>query len=128
MGEECDVAVIGLSDKFTDRENIGLIVLTPRDGGGEIDLFLLSCRVLGRTVERAVLDWAVTRAHARGWPVLTGQIIETPRNSPARSVFADNGFTPGPAAGLWQRDTAPAQVPDWFTLHDGFATHGKDAS
>lgn len=119
-----DVAVIGLEDKFTGSEIIGLILLRPGQGesagGGEVDLFLLSCRVLGRTVERAVLDWAVTRAYKRGWAHLTGEIVETPRNTPVLGVFADNGFGPTGIAGRWRRATAPSPLPDWFVLHDGF--------
>ena len=116
-----DVAVIGLADRFSEPENIGLIVLKPTaDGGGEIDLFLLSCRVLGRTVERAVLDWATARARARGWSHLAGEIVETPRNTPARKVYAENGFTAA-APGWWRREAQAATPPDWFTLHDGFA-------
>ncbi len=116
-----DVAVIGLADKFTERETIGLIVLRPdaQKPEGHIDLFLMSCRVLGRTVERAVLEWAVSRAQTRGWDQLHGEIVETPRNTPARGVFADHGFEVG-TAGHWHRDTKQAAIPDWFDLTDGF--------
>jgi len=116
-----DVAVIGLADKFTERETIGLILLRPdtQKPEGHIDLFLMSCRVLGRTVESAVLEWAVSRAKTRGWDQLHGEIIETPRNTPARGVFADHGFWAG-TAGYWHRDTKQAAIPDWFDLTDGF--------
>ena len=118
----CDVAVVGLQDKFSERVNIGLIILRPDHGAGvgDIDLFLMSCRVLGRTVERAILSWATTRAHKRGWSSLRGEIIETPRNTPARKVFSENGFTAGPAEGHWVRTAKVTPVPDWFQLHDGF--------
>lgn len=116
----CDVAVVGLHDKFSDRENIGLIILRPEGDAGEVDLFLMSCRVLGRTVEQAVLNWATTRAQIRGWTALRGEIVETPRNTPARKVFADNGFAPSTVQGQWTRPPTPAAVPDWFTLYDGF--------
>lgn len=116
----CDVVVVGLQDKFSERENIGLIILRPEREIGEVDLFLMSCRVLGRTVEQAILSWAINRAHARGWKMLRGEIVETPRNTPARRVFADNGFEPGTRDGQWQRAARPAHLPEWFELHNGF--------
>lgn len=118
-----DVVVIGLEDKHTSRENIGLIVLQPSTEeahAGQIDLFLMSCRVLGRTVERAVLEWAIGWAQTRGWGTLRGQIIETPRNTPARKVFEDQGFHSGPVNGQWAHPTRPAEIPDWFDLHDSY--------
>ena len=122
VAEGCDVAVIGLEDKFSERENIGLIILKPdeQSRAGHVDLFLLSCRVLGRTVERAVLDWAVTRAATRGWDTLHGEIIETPRNTPARRVFEDHGFETGAQTGHWLRKSAPMTLPEWFDLTNGF--------
>jgi len=118
----CDVAVVGLQDKFSERENIGLIILRPdaATGTGEVDLFLMSCRVLGRTVEQAILGWATNRAHVRGWTSLRGEIIETPRSTPARKVFADNGFSAMDQSGHWERAAAATDAPDWFELHDGF--------
>lgn len=118
-----DVAVIGLQDKFSEAENIGLIILKPDEtspGVGEVDLFLLSCRVLGRTVEHAVMSWALARADRRGWQILRGEIVETPRNSPARGIFADNGFDPGAVEGLWQKSASGEEPPHWFKLYDDF--------
>jgi FkbH-like protein len=122
VADGCDVAVIGLQDKFSERENIGLIILRPDTATsvGEVDLFLMSCRVLGRTVERAILEWSIARAYKRGWTSLQGQIIETPRNTPARKVFEDHGFTAGAEPGLWCRAAQATTLPDWFELHDGF--------
>lgn len=117
-----DVAVIGLADKFTEPENIGLILLRPNahNNDGHIDMFLMSCRVLGRTVERAILEWAVARAGLRGWDQLHGEIVDTPRNTPVRNVFADHGFEASDKAGHWHRDTTQATIPDCFDVMDGF--------
>ena len=118
----CDVAVIGLQDKFSDRENIGLIILKPDSSGGagDVDLFLLSCRVLGRTVEQAVLDWAVSRAKSRGWETLRGDIVETPRNTPARKVFESHGFQASSKQGQWHRVAETIVPPTWFKIHNDF--------
>jgi FkbH-like protein len=119
-----DVVVIGLEDRHLPFENIGLLVLR-RDpaaaGRGLVDCYLLSCRVLGRGLETAVLKWAVGRAAARGWTTLEGTVIETPRNTPARGVFAEAGFEARPAAGAWviRSDSAPApEIPSWFQVYD----------
>jgi FkbH-like protein len=119
-----DVVVIGLEDRHLAFENIGLLVLR-RDPAaasrGLVDCYLLSCRVLGRGLETAVLKWAAGRAAARGWTTLEGAVIETPRNTPVRGVFAEAGFEAGPAAGTWviQTDSAaPPEIPAWFQVHD----------
>ena len=121
----CDVAVIGLEDKYSARENIGLLILKTAPGNagrGLVDTFLLSCRVLGRGIEFAVVGWALKRSYVRDWSALMGEIIETERNSPVRSVYADAGFRSGPSPGVWEKEssTTLAGVPPWLDLRDGF--------
>ncbi|MCL6705555.1 HAD-IIIC family phosphatase [Pseudomonas sp. R2.Fl] len=120
VSDGADVAVVALADKFSARENIGLLVLKQNETDrsvGDVDLFLLSCRILGRTVETTVLNWALERAKTRNWKRLNGLIVETPRNTPARGVFGDAGFDFDPEAGLWFKESGSGQVPPWFKLH-----------
>jgi FkbH-like protein len=120
-----DVVVVGLEDRYSELENIGLIILRSDDGNarqGIVDSYLLSCRVLGRGIETAVLHWALQRAAARQWSSLRGMIIETERNTPVRGVFREAGFEPGMSPGEWlgRTDTAPA-LPPRLTVIDGVA-------
>jgi predicted enzyme involved in methoxymalonyl-ACP biosynthesis len=49
------VLVVNYTDKFSPPENIGVLVIKYQDKReATIDLFLLSCRVLGRGIEAAV--------------------------------------------------------------------------
>jgi FkbH-like protein len=114
-----DVVVIGLEDRLTPKENIGLIILLPQDDtAGIIDLYLLSCRVLGRGIETAVTRWAIGRAARRGWTTLRAEIIDSERNTPVRAVYADSGFD-ATGAGLWTISTDPRPaLPSWLTIND----------
>lgn len=115
-----EVIVLGLEDRFSGMENIGLLILR-KDGArsGYVDNFLLSCRVLGRGLETAVLHWALGHVTARGWKALRGEIIETERNTPVRGVFRDAGFQPGVKPGGWVALSADAPaLPAWLTIVD----------
>ena len=114
-----DVVVVGLTDRHTPAENIGLIVLVPEDEtSGSVDLYLLSCRVLGRGIETAIPRWAISRAAQRGWSALRGEIINTERNTPVRNVFSDAGFDPaGPRTWIARTEVRPA-LPPWLTISD----------
>lgn len=114
-----DVIVIGMEDKMSAFENIGLLILTPiNDSSGIIDLFLLSCRVLGRGLEKAVPCWAVQRAASRGWATLLAEIIETERNTPVRSVFSDAGYHSS-GSGRWVANTDDVFLPPaWIESFD----------
>jgi FkbH-like protein len=112
------VYVIALADRYSELENIGVIAI---DWGREravIDPFLLSCRILGRGVETAVLAWLVGEARARGIGQVIGKVIDAPRNEPARTVYRAHGFVAGKGPGEWiyeTRNTA-LTVPDWVAL------------
>jgi FkbH-like protein len=126
-----DVVVLGLSDRMTERENIGLIILradAARRDEGAVDIFLLSCRVLGRGIEGAVMDWALRRASQRGWITLNGEIVETERNTPVRAVFSDAGFEAG-GNGRFHRSTSDAPgVPSWLSIRDSVSAPHRSAA
>ena len=116
-----DVVVVGLSDKFSDYEDIGLIILTPEQTKSmTVDLMLLSCRVLGRGLEKMILNWSINRAKQKGYESLVGVIHETERNTPVRSVFADNGFEKITENDNWINTLSKLEKIDWFGVHDKF--------
>ncbi len=120
-----DVVVIGLEDTCTHFENIGLMILRPEHRDRRwlaIDTYLLSCRVLGRGLETAMVRWVVETAGRRGHVGVVGEVIETERNAPVRSIYADVGFEADGRPGLWRLAVADADrtVPlcAWLTIVD----------
>jgi FkbH-like protein len=81
-------------DRFGDYGQIGAVIvdLTAPDRA-ILDTFLLSCRVLGRGIEEAVLAETRTRVAIRGVTELIATVEIQPRNEPARTFFARLGAT-----------------------------------
>ena len=111
---------IGVRDKFGDNGWIGAAILHLQNATCEIDTFLLSCRVIGRTVETALLAHLARVARKWGATTLRGWFIPTPKNEPAkvfypshkfRKVKEENGST------LWEFDLSqPICSPEWIKL------------
>jgi FkbH-like protein len=81
-----------LSDRFGDNGLIS-IVLGRRSGSAlDIDLWLMSCRVLKREMEIAMLDALVERARAMGVATLRGYYIPTKKNAMVKEHYAALGF------------------------------------
>jgi FkbH-like protein len=81
--------VFGISskDKFGDHGIIGVCILRFRADECLIDTFLLSCRVIGRNIEAAVIAFVSTFAKERGARMLVGEFLPTAKNKPAAEVF-----------------------------------------
>lgn len=117
-----EVIAIGHEDRFSAFEVIGVAVIRwgqPAPDQADIHALLLSCRVLGRGIEQAVLHWLATRARGRGVRRLNGQIIPTERNTPVRHVYRDFGFAEA-GDGWWSFDVAatPVSAPNGITIFD----------
>jgi FkbH-like protein len=114
----CGIRVV---DKFGDNGIVGTMFLRTIDDTLEIDTFVLSCRVIGRTVESAMLAQACSIARARDCSRLTGWFLPTQKNKPAAGIYADHGFA---IAGhteqgtLWQFDVSKKMIetPPWIRL------------
>lgn len=79
-------------DRFGDAGVIGL-ALVRRDGRRAIiDTFLLSCRVIGRGVESALLWHLAQQARTQGAAVLAGEYVPTAKNQPCQDFYDRHGF------------------------------------
>jgi FkbH-like protein len=84
---------VRLRDVFGDNGMISVVIAEP-DGAAtwRIDTWLMSCRVLGRGVELAVLHELCRLARAAGIERFVGIYRPTPRNALVRDHYAKLGF------------------------------------
>jgi len=85
-------------DTFGDNGLVG-IALALRDAGAIdegtwiVDSYLMSCRVLGRTVEQGFLSYILKDLKSRGGRSVIGKFISTAKNDMVQGFYADAGFT-----------------------------------
>ncbi len=88
-GLEC--RSIEVSDRFGDYGLVGVLIFGPRGDALEVDTFLLSCRVLGRGVEHAMMGELGRYALANGLARVDATVLFTRKNQPARD-FLEGAF------------------------------------
>jgi len=97
-----------LEDKFGDSGLVSLMSGDIRDEALHISLWLMSCRVLKRGLEGAMLDRMAALAKARGLTSMVGYYLPTPKNKMVSELFAEMGFEPYAdaegQAGRWRLD------------------------
>ena len=82
-----------VSDKFGDNGITGVYIIEKKDSKEWIiDTFLLSCRIMGRKVEEAMLYQIVEKAKNLGIKKIKGKFIPTKKNKPAENFYSDYGF------------------------------------
>ena len=81
-----------LRDRFADHGLVGLIIARHQGDMLDIDTWLMSCRVIGRTVERTMLEHLCRRAEQLGCTSLQGTYIATEKNAMAADAYAKCGF------------------------------------
>jgi FkbH-like protein len=88
---------VRISDRFGESGLTGVLSAFPDAGGSEcreyrIDTWLMSCRVMGRTIERAMLAHLVNWLQSLGASRLLGEYLPTAKNSVVAELFLDLGF------------------------------------
>jgi len=123
------VVALRLRDRYADNGVVGVAITHDEAGVCQIDAFLLSCRVIGRTVETALLACLAEAARERGARRLRGWFLPTKNNAPAKDFYRAHGFAlvpqtiaEGNPAELWEAElTGPRaarelRCPEWVRL------------
>lgn len=95
---DCYTLQVSLSDIYGDNGMISVVVCQRNGSDWYVDTWLMSCRVLGRRVENAILRELVAAARERGVHRIVGTYRPTPRNKMVEDHYAKLGFS------LLQRD------------------------
>jgi FkbH-like protein len=89
---DSEVFSLRLKDKFGDSGIVGVAVLKYNRQSAWIDTFLLSCRVLGRSVEDWFVRYLLRYARDRGVSEVFGEYVPTGKNGQAEHFYEKQGF------------------------------------
>lgn len=81
---------ISVADKFGDNGITGCIMVTPN---GDIDTFLLSCRILGKGIELAFVKKVLAMLRDTGIECLNANYIPTAKNAQVAEFWDKCGFS-----------------------------------
>jgi FkbH-like protein len=127
---------VRLVDRFGDNGMIAVVICREENSDWIIDTWLMSCRVLNRQLEQAMLSHLVSRAKAAGARALIGQFFQTDRNDIVREHYPRLGFEPlfiGGTESRWRLDVSsyiPPAIPIELieiTPDDPFGNHKRVA-
>ncbi len=92
--ETCVTLAGQLTDKFGDNGIVSVIIGEKAENDTlDIALWLMSCRVLKRGMEFAMLDSLVEKCRTIGIRSLRGHYIPTPKNAMVRDLYGELGFS-----------------------------------
>jgi FkbH-like protein len=126
-GNPSFVALYGrLADKFGDNGLVSVLIGRLLDGTVELDLWIMSCRVLKREMELAMFDALIEQCRARGVRRIVGVYVPSKKNSMVAGHYAGLGFTrvDGTSGGreVWRYD-----VPQMYSERTRYIRRTADA-
>ena len=86
------VFAVSSKDRFGDNGIIGVFILRLSAHECTIDTFLLSCRVIGRGIEQAMIAFIAELCIARGIHSLKAEFFTTAKNQPAAGFYESCGL------------------------------------
>ena len=88
----CCVRHVRLRDRFGDNGLIACVVLLAQGTALHVDTWVMSCRVLGRSVEEFIANEIVAAARARGCDRLIGHYVRSAKNGLVAGLYSRLGF------------------------------------
>ena len=82
-----------LEDKFGDNGVVSVVIGHKNGDVLDMDLWIMSCRVLKRDMEFAMMDGLVHKAHEAGIKTIRGYYYPTPKNKMVMDFYGLMGFT-----------------------------------
>lgn len=90
--KEYDVFYIKVKDNISDMGIMGMSIIKYSEDSAFIDTFLLSCRVIGRNIEYALLEYLTKNAYNKGYNSVIGKYVITNKNKQVSQFYKSAGF------------------------------------
>jgi FkbH-like protein len=119
---EAAVFYLKLSDRTGNLGIVGVAIIKYSERVAEIDTLLLSCRVIGRGAEDALLAHILTSARARGCTSVRGRYLLSKKNVQVADFYRQRGFRLAAESAVrseWEisLDQEPYRAPDWIKVN-----------
>jgi FkbH-like protein len=111
--ESHDVLCATVRDRFGDYGLVGVVILSHAASSTEFDTLLMSCRVLGRGIETALISNGIRNAAERGLRAVRGFYIPTRKNGMVADLFERHGFS------VTSEGTGDAEPSEWTRNVEG---------
>ncbi|HYC33286.1 MAG TPA: hypothetical protein VEB59_13430, partial [Gemmatimonadales bacterium] len=108
---EWRVYTMQVADRFGDFGLTGVAVVAPAGRVWHLESFLMSCRVIGKSVETALIARIAEDARRADAAALTAEFIDSGRNQVAAMFLTNHGFSPTDTR-RWERSLSQPG-PDW---------------
>ena len=94
ISEDSKVIAFSVSDKYGDSGITGLCILDIDDSiqTAEIDTYLMSCRIIGRNIEYAFMDYLITLIERNKINIVQAKYIKTQKNEQVKDFYNNCGF------------------------------------
>lgn len=109
-----------LRDRFADHGVIAVLLANRVDRDWSVDLWLMSCRVIGRGVEEFMFRDLVESAHAAGASTIRASYIPSARNQLVAQLLPNLGFVPTKQENEFILECGACRVPECKFLRPHF--------
>ena len=91
--DDSDIFTVHMADKYGDQGLVAVLIVKYSGISAEIDTFLMSCRVMGRSAENEIMAQLKHILSDKGVEKLNAAYIKTAKNAPVLELFDKLGFT-----------------------------------
>ena len=87
------VTCVQVQDKFGDNGITGVFIIKKeKKKEWRIDTFLMSCRIMGRDIEKGIMAHIINKAKENNIEKINAEFIPTQKNKPVQNFLADHKF------------------------------------
>lgn len=88
-----DIYIASVEDKFGNNGQTIVLILDKKNKDiVKIDLFLMSCRIMGRNVEYNIQQFIIEKLKLEGYKQIEAEYIPTEKNKPVEELFERLGY------------------------------------
>lgn len=107
---------IRVKDKFGDSGLTGIFSISCNEGTANIEDFILSCRVMGRSIEDVMLAKVIAYSLDRGCEIVNVEYLETDRNRPIREFLNDSNVVQSEGVFHFWKGTEAPSYPSYINI------------
>ena len=87
------VTCVQVEDKFGDNGITGVFIIKKEnEKEWRIDTFLMSCRIMGRDIEKGIMTYIINKAKENNIQKINADFIPTQKNKPVENFLSDHEF------------------------------------